>query len=450
MALPPGPRGPALLHTARFMRDPLAFLERCRRRYGDVFRIRFIGMGDLVYFVDPAHIKEIFTGDPELLHAGEANQVLEPVLGPRSVLLLDGKAHMRQRRLLLPAFQGDNVRRYGELMQDIALKELVGWPRGEPVAMRPRMQAITLEVILRAVFGIRQADRLARLRTLLPPLLNMSNAIVWLPFLRREFPFGPWKRFVRARDEVDEIIYDEIQRRRDETDLGGRGDVLSLLLQARDEDGEPMTDAELRDELVTLLLAGHETTAIGLAWALERLAHNSEVQERLAGEIENGDDRYLEATIKETLRSRTVVFDIARYLKAPFSVRGHQLPEGIHVVPALALVHRMASLYPEPARFRPERFLEGQDESYSWIPFGGGVRRCIGATFASFEMKVVLRALLARIAVEPARTVPEKAKFRNVTLVPARGAELVLRDRPAPPAGGRHDHESREQVAGAC
>ena len=446
MPLPPGPPGPALLHTARFIRDPIAFLEGCRRRYGDVFHIRFVGMGDLVYFVDPAHIKEIFTGDPGVLHAGEANQVLEPVLGPRSVLLLDGSAHMRQRRLLLPAFHGESVRRYGELMQEIALQELRGWPRGEPVAMRPHMQAITLEVILRAVFGIREAERLARLRTLLPPLLNMSSAIVWLPILRREFPFGPWKRFVRARDRVDEIIYDEIRRRRTEADLDARDDVLSLLLRARDEDGEPMTDGELRDELVTLLVAGHETTAIGLAWALERLARNPAVQERLAAEIESGDDAYLDATVKETLRSRTVVFDIARYLTAPVSIGGHDLPAGVHVVPALALVHRSESVYPDAARFRPERFLDGEDAPYSWIPFGGGVRRCIGATFAGFEMKVVLRALLARIAVEPVGE-PEKQKFRNVTLVPSRDAELVLRDRPAA-ATTPQNGVSRERVAG--
>jgi cytochrome P450 len=412
------------------MRDPLPFLERCLARYGDVFTIRFLGFGNLVYVTDPEAIKQIFAGDGSVFHAGRANEVLEPVLGTRSVLLLDEEAHMHQRKLLLPSFHGESVRRYGELMKEIAAREAASWPRGEPLAMRPRMQSITLEVILRAVFGIREAERLARLRTLVPPLLATSNAIVWMPWLRRELPFGPWRRFVRARAEVDEIIYDEIRHRRGLDDLGERDDVLSLLLAARDENGVAMTDAELRDELVTLLVAGHETTAIGLAWALERLARNQTVLERLCAELDAGDDSYLEAVVKETLRSRTVVFDVARYLSSPVELKGYVLPAGTYVVPAIALVHRMEARYPDPKAFRPERFLDGQPDPYTWIPFGGGVRRCIGAAFATFEIKVVLATLLGAVTVRPAQANDEPAKFRNVTLVPAKGARVIVGDRP--------------------
>jgi cytochrome P450 len=429
MSLPAGPRAPAWAQTLRFMRDPLAFLDRCIARYGDVFTIRFLGFGNLVYTTDPEAIKEIFTGDGSTFQAGRANEVLEPVLGPRSVLLLDEEAHLHQRRLLLPSFHGESVRRYGELMREIAEREAASWPRGEPLAMRPRMQSITLEVILRAVFGIQEAERLARLRTLVPPLLATSNAIVWMPWLRRDLPFGPWRRFVRARAQVDEIIYDEIRHRRGLDDLGDRDDVLSLLLAARDENGVAMTDAELRDELVTLLVAGHETTAIGLAWALERLARNPAVLNRLRAELDRGDETYLEAVVKETLRSRTVVFDVARYLSSPVELKGYALPAGSYIVPAIALVHRLGTLYPDPEAFRPERFLDGQPEPYTWIPFGGGIRRCIGAAFASFEMKVVLATLLGAVTVRQAQARDEPGKFRNVTLVPAKGARVIVEDR---------------------
>jgi cytochrome P450 family 135 len=430
MSLPAGPRAPAWAQTLRFVRDPLVFLDRCVARYGDVFTIRFLGIGNLVYTIDPGAIKEIFAGDASTFQAGRANEVLEPVLGPRSVLLLDEEAHLHQRRLLLPAFHGESVRRYGELMKEIAAREAASWPRGEPLAMRPRMQSITLEVILRAVFGIQEAERLARLRTLIPPLLATSNAIVWMPWLRRELPFGPWRRFVRARAQVDEIIYDEIQHRRGLEDLAERDDVLSLLLAARDENGVAMTDGELRDELVTLLVAGHETTAIGLAWALERLARNQDVLDRLRAELDRGDETYLEAVVKETLRSRTVVFDVARHLSSAVELKGHVLPAGSYVVPAIALVHRLATLYPDPEAFRPGRFLDGQPDPYTWIPFGGGIRRCIGAAFASFEMKVVLATLLGTVTVRQAQAHDEPAKFRNVTLVPAKGARVVVEDRP--------------------
>jgi cytochrome P450 len=356
--------------------------------------------------------------------------MLEPVLGPRSVLLLDDAEHLRQRRLLLPPFHGESVRRYAEVMSEEASRELDRWPLGTPFPLRQRMQAITLEVILRAVFGIQEPARLERFRTLIPRLLQTSNLIVWMPLLRRErLPFGPWRRFVRARAAVDELLFDEIRRRRAGEGAGEGGDVLSLLLEARHEDGASMSDPELRDELVTLLVAGHETTATGLSWAFERLLRHPAVMDRLKQELASGEESYLDAVVKETLRARPVVFDVGRVLTSDVQIGGHAMPAGTYLVPGITVVHRSPSLYPDPAEFRPERFLDGQPESYAWIPFGGGARRCIGAAFATYEMKTVLRTILSRARLEAADPKDEAAKLHNVTLVPARNTRVVLRER---------------------
>jgi cytochrome P450 len=433
MALPPGPRGPALLQSLRLILSPIGFLEQCLRRYGDVFRLRFIGMGDLVYVADTEVVKEIFTGDARVFHAGEANQVMEPVLGPRSVLLLDEDEHLRERRLLLPPFHGDRVRTYRELVAEIAAAEIERWPRGGAFPLRPRMQAITLEVILRAVFGIREAERLEMLRALIPKMLDHGGVIVWMPFLRRDLgPGSPWRRFVRVRAEVDRLLLDEVRRRREAADLEERDDILSLLLQARGEDGQPMSEGELRDELATLLLAGHETTATGLAWAFERLTRTPAVMSRLEAAIAADDEDYVDAVAKETLRARPVVYDVARKLAAPFTVKGWDVPAGAYVVPSITAIHLLQDLYDRPDEFRPERFLDSQPDSYAWIPFGGGRRRCIGAAFALMEMKAVLREVLSRVTVRAPDPRPERMKLHNVTLMPAKGARVVVRDRAAP------------------
>jgi cytochrome P450 len=431
MALPPGPRGPAVYQTLRLLLQPIDFLEQCLRRHGDVFTLRFVGMGDLVYIADPAVIKDVFKGDPSVFRAGEANQVMEPVLGPRSVLLLDQDEHLRERRLLLPPFHGERVRRYRELVSEIAAAELERWPRGRTFPLRPRMQAITLEVIMRAVFGIQDAERLSRLRALLPKMLDHGTVIVWMPFLRRDLgPGSPWRRFVRVRAEVDALLLDEIRRRREAPDLAERDDVLSMLLQARGEDGEPMSEPELRDELMTLLLAGHETTATGLAWAFERLTRNPRVMSRLLESLDDEDDAYLDAVAKETLRARPVVYDVARKLGEPATVKGWELPAGAYVVPSITAVHLLRGIYERPDEFRPERFLEDdQPDSYAWIPFGGGRRRCIGAAFATMEMKAVLAEVLARVEVRAPDPKPERIKLHNVTLTPAKGARVVVADR---------------------
>src|SRR4051794_6184432 len=436
MALPPGPRGPAIYQSLRLLLQPIDFLDRCLRRYGDVFTLRFVGMGDLVYITDPEAIKTVFTGDATVFHAGEANEIMEPVLGSRSLLLLDEDEHLAERRLLLPPFHGDRVRGYRELVAEIAAGEIAKWPRDRPFPLRPRMQAITLEVILRAVFGITERGRLDRLRMLLPKMLDHGTVVVWMPFLRRDLgPGSPWRRFVRARSEVDGLLLDEIRRRREATDLAEREDVLSMLLQARDEEGRPMTEKELRDELITLLLAGHETTATGLSWAFERLTRNPRVLGRLRESLTEDDDAYLDAVAKETLRARPVVYDVARKLAAPAVVKGWRLPAGAYVVPSITAVHLLQGVYERADEFRPERFLDGDvPDSYAWIPFGGGRRRCIGAAFATMEMKAVLSEVLARVDVRAADPQPERQRLSNVTLVPAKGARVLVADRVGPPA----------------
>ena len=430
--LPPGPRMPAALQALRYASDPLNFLIKLQRRHGDIFTVRFPYFGRLVYVTRPDLVKQVFTGSPAQMHAGEANAtVLEPALGPNSVLTLDDAPHMSQRKLLLPPFHGERIEAYGRLMREVTLREMESWPVGEPFALRPHTQRITLAVIMRAVFGVHDEQRLVRFEALIEEFSRRVNAVIAFPFLRRNLgPFSPWARFLKARAAMDEFIYEEIALRRAEVDAGEEHeDVLSLLLEARHEDGAPMSDEELRDELVTVLGAGHETTATGLAWAMERLLRNPEVLGRLRDSIAAGQSDYLEATIKETLRTRPVIVDVARKLTAPLSIAGYELPAGTYVLPAIAALHNRADIFPEPERFRPERYLEGKADTYAWIPFGGGVRRCIGAAFAEYEMGVVLRAILERADLSAPDPKPEKAKVRNITLAPGRGTRVRL-DRP--------------------
>jgi cytochrome P450 len=433
--LPPGPRMPAALQAVRYALDPLNFLIKLQRRYGDVFTVRFPYFGRLVYVTRPDLVKEVFTGSPAQMHAGEANAtVLEPALGPNSVLTLDDAPHMSQRKLLLPPFHGERIEAYGKLMREVTLREMESWPVGEPFALRPHTQRITLAVIMRAVFGVHDEDRLVRFERLIEEFSRRVNAVIAFPFLRRNLgPLSPWARFLKARKAMDEFIYEEIALRRAEIAQSSEstyGDVLSLLLEARHENGAPMSDEELRDELVTVLGAGHETTATGLAWAMERLLRNPQVLERLRASIAAGEDDYLEATIKETLRTRPVIVDVARKLTSPFAIAGYELPAGTYVLPAIAALHNRADLFPEPDRFDPERYLgDGKADTYAWIPFGGGVRRCIGAAFAEYEMGVVLRTILERADLSAPDPEPEKAKVRNITLAPGRGTRVRL-DRP--------------------
>ncbi len=426
--MPPGPSAPAFVQGLRYMRDPLSFLTGFRRRYGDVFTVRFPFFGEIVYVASPELVKEVFTGSPAVLHAGEANAtVLEPALGPNSVLTLDDEPHLQQRKLLLPPFHGERVRRYGELIREVTRRDMEGWPVGEPFALRPHTQRITLSVILRAVFGIVDEARIDRATELIDEFSDRVTLITKFPNLRRDLgPFSPWRRFLRARARLDEFLYEEIGLRRGEAEDGERDDVLSLLLRARHDDGSPMSDEELRDELLTVVGAGHETTATALAWAMERLLRTPAVLERLRESVAAGEDDYLDATVKETLRARPVIPDVARRLTAPLRIAGYELPAGAFVLPAIAALHYREDVFERPREFRPERFLDAKADNYAWIPFGGGVRRCVGAAFAEYEMRIVLREIVARAQLRAPDPAPERVRIRNITLAPAKGARVVL------------------------
>src|SRR3954447_1969946 len=440
--LPPGPKVPKLAQTLFMARYWDRWLHACHRRYGDVFTVRFAPWGDIVYFADPAAIKEIFTTPPATAHAGEAHAVLAPVLGERSVLVTDEAEHLRRRKLMLPLFHGDAVREYAELIEALTEHELDRWPVGESSALHPRMRELTFEVILRAVFGISGDARMAEMRELLPGLVEIDDVLL-LMWLRPELGrVGPWKRWGELKERADALVIDEIRRRKGDPALEERNDVLSLLLRAGMDD-----ELELRDQLVTLLLAGHETTATGLAWAFERLTRTPYAHERAIAAAREGGDAYLDAVAQETLRVRPVIFDVLRKLAQPATIAGHDLPAGTVVAAGIGLVQRSAACYPQPRAFRPERFLAGDaPPSYAWIPFGGGTRRCLGAAFAQMEMRVVLRTVLRRAQLRAPSSAPERPRARHITLVPARGSEVIVQTRGARPV--QQDPEGASVLSG--
>lgn len=425
--LPPGPRAPAAVNTARLMQRPLETLIGWRERYGDLVTVPLLVFGTGVYVSDLDGIRSMFTGDQSDLRAGEANAPLSPVLGQRSVLILDGAEHLRQRRLLLPPFQGSAVQSFRETIREVANAEVDRWRPGDRFAARDRMRTLTFDVIVRAVFGVTDAARIERLRGSLVALMDMAPIFLLPQALRRDLgAWSPWGRFQRRLRAADALLYEEIDRRRREPDLDERSDVLSLLLRARDEDDRPMSDVELRDELMTMLLAGHETTSTALAFAFDLLGHNPEVLARLRDELASGDDAYLDATVTETLRIRPVIDAAERTLTEPRTIGGWTLPAGIRVYPNAAVVHHREDLYPQPGRFRPERFLDGQTQSYTWLPFGGGIRRCIGAALAQAEMAEVIRIVVSRVDLQPTRPDPEPVVVRGVTLVPRHGTPVTV------------------------
>ena len=429
-AMPPGPPLPRVVQTLAFLLAPAPFLDACRRRYGDVVTMGTLFDSKFVMVFDPEVLKLVFRGSPSRLRAGEANAPLGPVLGERSVLLLDGDEHLRQRRLMLPAFHGERMREYEQVMTQAADRAIDSWPVGEPFKLMPSMQLLTLDVIMHAVFGVeegpRQEELKRRVRTMLDPVGNRAAILMMMLSGGRLGVTGRVERFQRQRHLVDEMIYAEIARRRTADDLEQRTDVLSMLLLARDEDGEAMTDAELRDELVTLLVAGHETTATGLSWAFELLLRNPAVLERARAAVEEGDTAYLDAVVKETLRRRTVVPGVGRVVReVPFQLNGYTIPPGIEINPSIAGIHRRSDRYPDPTAFRPERFLgENAPDTYTWVPFGGGTRRCLGASFATFEMRVVISRVLARTSLATVDRRAETAVRKGVTIVPRRGVRV--------------------------
>lgn len=439
---PPGPRLPKVLQTPLWMRDPIGFLHRCERRHGRVFQVGAVGIPGLVYVCDPALAQRVFATDRDIGRAGAARKdFLEPLVGPSSLLCLDGDEWMRQRKLLGSAFHGKRIERYRNEIAAIAAERVRQWPTGEPFGVRPRMQAITLDVILRVVFGVRDGDRMDRLRDLLPRVIAAGESVdallmtvpapLWSrvePLLER-MPGSPVARLATLRSATDELLYDEIARRRDAHDVAERTDILSVLLRGRDENGRGLGDAELRDALMTLLVAGHETTATALSWIVERLVRTPAVLERLSGAVAGGDGGYLEAVVKETLRTRPVVPDMPRVLTEPLDLDGYRVPAGWWVSPAAPLVHDAATHFPEPDEFRPERFLAEDARLHAWLPFGGGRRHCLGSHFALLEMEAIIPEILDRVELRAPDPRPEASRLRHVTLAPARDGRVIAKAR---------------------
>jgi cytochrome P450 len=444
--MPPAPEVAMspLRQTLSWALRPLPFLEDCRARYGDAFGVKFLGFKTpMVMLSDPAAIKALYTERGHGLPPGR-NIFLEPILGARSLLLLEGEEHMAHRKLMLPSFHGERMRALEPAVAGIVDAEIDSWPLGEEFALHPRMQAMTLEVILRVVFGVSRGPRLERLRELLGGLLAETSSVsVQLLVLLRSRVRGagrgiPAKVVDRMR-EVDELLYAEIAEHRERGDLEERDDILSTLILGRFEDGTGMTDTDLRDQLMTLLLAGHETTATALAWSFDLLLRHQQALTRLRDSLDAGEEDYLRATVSESLRLRPVVPLAGRRLGKELVAGDLRLPAGTDVTPAIWLVHTRADVYPEPFAFRPERFLENGPDTYSWIPYGGSVRRCLGAAFAEFEMRIALRAILGRCEIRKADPMPERVARRNVTLSPRDGTKVIVTS--------RHPARERDLVA---
>jgi cytochrome P450 len=448
MALPPGPRMPVFLQGLGWWHRPTAFMERCRARYGKRFTIKLPAQPPFVMISDPDEIREIFTAPPDVLHPGEGARILEPVVGRFSVILLDESPHLEQRKLLLPAFHGDRMQALAGLMADLSEQEVATWPTGRPFELHSRFQALTLEIILRAVFGLESGGRLDSLRARLTDILAFGNSptSVNTNLQRNFFGLGPFARFTRLREKADALVYEQIDERRRSGER--REDILSMLLDARHEDDSEMSREEIRDELMTALVAGHETTASELAWAFERLSREPRVLARLHEEIDEGeDDAYLTATIQETLRRRPVLPQAEpRLVKQPVEIGGWRYEPGVVLAANAWLVHHDPDVYPDPFAFRPERFLEKPPGTYTWIPFGGGRRRCLGASFAMLEMKLAIAAALRRYTLAPAVEL-ERTRRRSITISPRRGALTVLLPRAASTNGQSTSSPSRATVA---
>lgn len=425
--LPPGPSWPVLAQTAGLLRFRHRFHPWLHRRYGDVFTVRLVPGGrPLVFFTRPEHTREIFAADPATFHAGKGNSILGPIMGEHSLLLQDGADHKRARRLIMPAFNGHALRDYRALVTDLARAEAAHWRPGVPFRSLDRMNTLTLEVILRVVFGVTDEQRLRELRPRVTATVDISPGILlgWgYPWLQR---FGPWKRTVENQAELDRLMYAEIRERRSATDLAERTDVLSRLLLVEDgadgAPGERLSDTELRDQLVTLLLAGHETTASALSWALWEIGRDPVLLRRTQQAADEGDDAWLDAVLKESMRLHPIIPMVVRTLMEPATVGGWDLPAGTTVGPSIIVTHQRSEHYPDPEVFRPDRFLGQNPPPHTWIPFGGGARRCIGAGFSLMEGVAVLREVFAAYDVHAVAA--DRPKVRNITSVPRDGARI--------------------------
>ena len=433
-SLPPGPRAPASIQTLQTLARQRPQLERRRRRYGNLYTVKLLGLGTFVVCADPKLVKQVFTEDPTVLHAGTGSP-LGTVLGRHSLLAIDEERHLEQRKLLLPPFHGKRMAEYEELIAGIAAEEIDSWPVGEEFATAESFMVITLRAILRAVFGA-EGEMLARLEESIPPYVELGSRLATLTGLQKDLgPWSPWGKFLAARKTVHDQLDVLIDAARVDPDVADRPDVLALLVQARHTDGTEMTNEEIRDQLVTLLAAGHETTAGSLAWTVERLRRHPEIVTRLREEIAEGGRALRDATIREVQRMRPVIAFSARHVMVDgYELAGYRLPRNVRIGLCASLTHFDPELFPQPDVFDPDRFLRAKPETYSWIPFGGGVRRCIGAAFAHMEMEVVLRTLLERVELDATPGAPDEDwRFRGVAHVPADGGLVrVVRRVPAP------------------
>jgi cytochrome P450 family 135 len=435
--LPPGPRMPSALQAVAWARRPLPFLERCRQRYGDVFTLRVRHAGTWVILSDPEDVRRVFTADHATLGVGVANSILGPLLGPRSVMLLEEPEHVRRRRLMLPPFHGERMQAYSEMMAEVTRRELHGWPTDEPFELWPRMQEITLEAIMRVVFGGVEAEHLRRLRGLLRELTDWMNDPRRLTLLAAAGPRwlagNTGYRAVMA--PVEEAVLEEVRARREHPDSEERDDIASMLAHASYEDGSPMTEQDLRDELVTLLTDG-PTSAL-LCWSFERLLRHPEKLARLRAEVLAGEgDDYLDAVVKETMRLCPAAPLVMRKLLEPMELGGYSIPAGTTVAPCVHLIHRREELYPQPLSFMPERFLERPAGTYTWIPFGGGVRRCLAASYAQLLMKQVIATVVAEVELRPVERRSERARKSAITFIPHMRGLVIDEQRSSPQRSG--------------
>jgi cytochrome P450 len=410
---------------------PIEFMERCRKRYGPIFTIRLGPAKNVVMVGDPQLAKEVLAGDAAVLRAGETNGIFRPVVGSNSILLLDGDAHLSQRRIMLPGFGASHGAEFVDQVREIAETRIAGWKPGQRLKLHDEMEAISFASIMRVVFGEHSDDSHAELRRLIPDMMDRCDSpFTLMPWFRRELAgSSPYARLMKVIDTIDDVLFETISERRADPMTQFRDDTVSLLIRAVHEDDSPLTDREVRDEVLTMIMAGYETTTSGGAWALERLLRSPEQLERLVGEIEAGaDDTYLDAVVKETLRVRPVVPVVARHVTEPVEVSGYLIPAGSTLMVSIYLVHNDPDSYPEPDEFRPERFLAGTPDGAAWIPFGGGVRRCMGARFAELEMKVVLTQVLASARLRPQGRSAEGVKRKRFTFAPDAGAAAMVEE----------------------
>ena len=438
-SLPPGPRLPRLFQTLDWVRRPIPIMRKYAWEYGECFTLRWINSPPVVFFSDPVAIKQIFTASPERALAGRANVVLKPMLGENSVLLLDGARHKRERKLLMPPFHGERMRLYGEIMREAADRSIDNWPEEQPFPIHERMQAITLDIILRAVFGVDEGALLQKLRALLIEFLRLvgSSPLLLIRWLQVNLgPLTSWQRISQLGHEIDTALYEQIAQRKAAAQ-NGRTDIMAMLIEARDEDGQPMSDQELRDEMITMLLAGHETTATSLSWVIHHLLQNPDVLKKVRAELRRvvgagpvraehiSELEYLDATIKETARLNPIVPVVARYLEQPTRIGDYAMPAGCVAAPCIYLTHRRPELWPEPETFNPDRFVGKRVDPYTFFPFGGGVRHCLGAAFAAHEMKIVLAQMLSRVSLRPVPGYTVRVVRRSITFAPSEGLPVI-------------------------